>query len=50
MWSLEELETYLLANRMKNGKDIDVLYRKMQDYHGQDVLEDDFSMMAIHFP
>lgn len=27
----------------------DVLYRKMQAYHGQDILDDDFSMMAIHF-
>jgi len=50
MWSLEKLGTYLLANRMVDGKDIDALYRKMQDYHGQDILEDDFSMMVIHFP
>jgi len=49
MWTLEELGSYLLANRLENGNDIDTLYRKMQDYHGQEILEDDFSMMAIHF-
>jgi phosphoserine phosphatase RsbU/P len=50
MWTLEELGNYLLANKLENGKDIDALYRKMQAYRGQDILEDDFSMMAIHFP
>ena len=49
MCTLEELGTYLLANRLDTGEDIDALYRKMQTYHGQDILEDDFSMLAIHF-
>ncbi|PKN21039.1 MAG: response regulator [Deltaproteobacteria bacterium HGW-Deltaproteobacteria-6] len=49
MWTLEELGGYLLENRLNKGEDIDALYRKMQAYHGQDILEDDFSMMAIHF-
>ncbi len=49
MWTLEELGEYLLDNRLNKGEDIDVLYRKMQAYHGQDILDDDFSMMAIHF-
>ena len=49
MWTLDELGTYLLANRLENGEDIDALYRKMQAYHGQDILEDDFSMLAIQF-
>jgi phosphoserine phosphatase RsbU/P len=49
MWTLEELGGYLLENRLNQGEDIDALYRKMQAYHGQDILEDDFSMMAIHF-
>ena len=49
MWTLEELGTYLLQNRMKTGEDIDALYRKMQAYHGRDILEDDFSMLAVHF-
>ncbi len=34
---------------MKKGEDIDALYRKMQAYHGRDILEDDFSMLAVHF-
>jgi sigma-B regulation protein RsbU (phosphoserine phosphatase) len=49
MWTLEELGTYLLHNRPEKGEDIDALYRKMQAYHGQDILEDDFSMLAVHF-
>ena len=49
MWTLEELGTYLLQNRMKTGEDIDTLYRTMQTYHGRDILEDDFSMLAVHF-
>ncbi|MEE9912130.1 MAG: SpoIIE family protein phosphatase [Deltaproteobacteria bacterium] len=49
MWTLDELGTYLLENRLGKGEDIDALYRKMQVYHGQDILEDDFSMLAIRF-
>ena len=49
MWTLEELGTYLLHNKPEKGEDIDGLYRKMQAYHGQDILEDDFSMLAVHF-
>jgi sigma-B regulation protein RsbU (phosphoserine phosphatase) len=49
MWSMDELGTYLLQNRLEKNEDIDTLYRNMQAYHGQDVLEDDFSMLAIQF-
>ncbi len=49
MWTLEELGDYLLENRLEKGENIDALYRKMQDFHGHDILEDDFSMLAIHF-
>ncbi len=49
MWTLEELGDYLLENKLDQGEDIDALYRKMQAYHGQDILEDDFSMLAVHF-
>ena len=49
MWSMDELGTYLLQNRLEKNEDIDALYRNMQVYHGQDVLEDDFSMLAINF-
>jgi hypothetical protein len=34
---------------VEKAEDIDALYRKMQAYHGQSILEDDFSMLAIHF-
>lgn len=49
MWTLDELGTYLIENSLNQGEDVDALYRKMQAYHGQDILEDDFSMLAIHF-
>jgi len=48
MWTLEELGAHLLQNALEKGEDIDALYRMMQDYHGQDILEDDFSMLSIH--
>jgi len=49
MWTLDELGNYLVEARPDKGEDIDALYRKMQIYHGQDILDDDFSMMAIRF-
>lgn len=49
MWTLDELGEYLLRHPLETGKDIDALYRKMQDYHGQKILEDDFSMLVVHF-
>lgn len=49
MWSLDKLGTYLREHGLDKAEDIDALYRKMQAYHGQDILEDDFSMLAIHF-
>jgi sigma-B regulation protein RsbU (phosphoserine phosphatase) len=49
MWTLDELGEYLLQHKLEAGEDIDALYRKMQDYHGQKILEDDFSMLAVHF-
>jgi sigma-B regulation protein RsbU (phosphoserine phosphatase) len=50
MWTLEELGAYLVEHRLENGADIDALYQKMQAYHGRDILEDDFSMLSVHFP
>jgi len=49
MWTLDELGEYLLSHKVEKAEDIDALYRKMQAYHGQSILEDDFSMLAIHF-
>jgi len=49
MWTLDQLGEYLLQHKMEAGEDIDALYLKMQDYHGQKILEDDFSMLAVHF-
>jgi phosphoserine phosphatase RsbU/P len=49
MWTLEELGQYLVQSRMDTEKDIDALYQLMQKYHGQDILEDDFSMLRVTF-
>lgn len=49
MWTLEELGAHLQRNALVKGEDIDALYRMMQDYHEQEILEDDFSLMSIHF-
>jgi sigma-B regulation protein RsbU (phosphoserine phosphatase) len=49
MWTLDELGDYLVAHKIEQGADIDALYQKMQAYHGQSILEDDFSMLAIRF-
>jgi phosphoserine phosphatase RsbU/P len=49
IWTVGQLGEYLIENRLATGEDIDALYRKMQAYQGSDVLEDDFSMLAVHF-
>lgn len=49
MWTLDELGAYVLDSRLGSGEDIDALYHKMQAYRGQDILDDDFSMLTIQF-
>lgn len=47
MWTLEELGQYLVQSRMDTEADIDSLYRLMQEYHTNEILEDDFSMLRV---
>ena len=49
MWTLEELGQYLIQSRMDTERDIDALYQLMQEFHGQEILEDDFSMLRVTF-
>ena len=49
MWTLEELGQYLIQSRMDTEGDIDALYQLMQEFHGQEILEDDFSMLRVTF-
>jgi hypothetical protein len=47
MWTLEELEAYLLPHPLEGAGEIDALYPFLQQMHGQETLEDDFSIMKI---
>lgn len=49
MWNLQDLGNYLLGSALEKGEDVDALYRVMQQYHGEDILEDDFSMLSVYF-
>ncbi len=49
MWTLQDLGDHLLQYALENGEAVDALYRTMQNYHGGDILDDDFSMMSIYF-
>jgi len=47
MWTLEELEQYLRQPGCPGVSEIENLYRDMQARRGQQVLEDDFSMLKV---
>ena len=47
MWSLEELNEFLINPPVKNGSEIDSLYKFLQEMSGKDILDDDFSMLKI---
>lgn len=49
MWTLEELESYLLLHLAEEVEEIDSLYRFLQEMCGETTLEDDFSMLKISF-
>jgi sigma-B regulation protein RsbU (phosphoserine phosphatase) len=49
MWSLEDLCEYLRDTPHDGGAEIDQLYACLQKMHGQDILEDDFSMVRVDF-
>ncbi len=47
MWTLEELEEYLLPHPLGEAGEIDALYPFLQQMHGQETLDDDFSIVKI---
>ncbi len=49
MWTLEELQAYLLPQPADEAGEIDGRYRFLQQMCGQETLEDDFSMLKIRF-
>jgi sigma-B regulation protein RsbU (phosphoserine phosphatase) len=49
MWTLEELQAYLLPHPPNESDEIDALYRFLQEMRGQETLDDDFSMLKISF-
>jgi len=49
MWNLQDLGNHLLQHPLAKGEDVDSLYRTMQNYHDQDILDDDFSMLSVYF-
>lgn len=49
MWSMEEMNQFLLDPRVESGKEIDALYKLCQEMSGSTVLDDDFSMLKVMF-
>jgi serine phosphatase RsbU (regulator of sigma subunit) len=49
MWTLEELQEYLLPEPPDEAGEIDGLYRFLQEMCGQKTLDDDFSMLKVRF-
>lgn len=47
MWTLEELEAYLIPHHPDEAVEIDALYRFLQEMRGEETLDDDFSMLRI---
>ncbi|MGD0224803.1 MAG: SpoIIE family protein phosphatase [Terriglobia bacterium] len=49
MWTLEGLQGFLQSSAAVSGQEIDALWKKLQEMHGSDVLEDDFSLLRVDF-
>lgn len=49
MWSLEELQDFLRRPLAEPGKEIETLYKTLQELHGGDTLDDDFSLLRLDF-
>lgn len=50
MWSLEELQDFLSRPPAEHGKEIETLYKTLQELHSGDTLDDDFSLLRLDFP
>jgi sigma-B regulation protein RsbU (phosphoserine phosphatase) len=49
MWTLEELGEYLTPHPLDGSAEIDSLYGFLQELHGQEILDDDFSILKVSF-
>ncbi len=47
MWTIEELEAYLLPHSIEEAGEINALYPFLQEMHGQPTLDDDFSIVKV---
>lgn len=50
MWTLDDLQAFLVSPPPGNGCEMDALYAALQQMHGAPVLEDDFSVLRVTFP
>jgi phosphoserine phosphatase RsbU/P len=49
MWSYGELKEFIKISPKDNTSEIDALYTSLQEMHGEEDLDDDFSMLRIEF-
>jgi sigma-B regulation protein RsbU (phosphoserine phosphatase) len=49
MWTLEDLQNFLCSSAAGSGQEIDALWKNLQQMHGSEVLEDDFSLLRVNF-
>lgn len=49
MWDLDEMVQFIIENRNDGITEIDKLFEKVKVLGGKEILDDDFSMLKIHF-
>jgi len=49
IWGLRGLKGFVMEHDEEGGSEIEVLYRFLRNLRGQELLEDDFSMLKIEF-
>jgi len=49
IWGLGGLKDFITGHDEEGGSEIEVLYHFLRDLRGQELLEDDFSMLKIEF-
>jgi sigma-B regulation protein RsbU (phosphoserine phosphatase) len=49
MWALEDLQGFLQSSDAASGKEMEALLKTLQEMHGSDILEDDFSLLRVDF-
>ena len=49
MWSLEDVQDYLSHPVAEFAAEIEALYKRRQEVHASDVLDDHFSLVRVDF-